>query len=52
MYIAYIRLTCNILLFEIEEDCKKLNFDRLSIFRPGLLGRGQDARFLEKAVGM
>ncbi|XP_028411804.1 oxidoreductase HTATIP2-like [Dendronephthya gigantea] len=37
---------------QIEEDCKKLNFDRLSIFRPGLLDRGQDKRFVEKAVGL
>jgi hypothetical protein len=37
--------------FQIEEDCKKLNFDHLSIFRPGLLGRGEDARFVEKVFG-
>ena len=38
-------------LFQIEEDCKKSNFDHLSIFRPGLLERGQDARFVERLYG-
>ena len=37
--------------FQIEEDCRKLNFDYLSIFRPGLLGRGGDARLVEKLYG-
>ena len=41
-----------LIFFQNEEDCKKLNFDHLSIFRPGLLGRGQDARMAEKFYGI
>jgi len=33
---------------EIEEECKKLKFPSLGIFRPGLLDRGEGARFVEK----
>mmetsp|Transcript_12588 Transcript_12588/g.17422 ORF Transcript_12588/g.17422 Transcript_12588/m.17422 type:complete len:228 (+) Transcript_12588:106-789(+) len=33
---------------EAEEGVKKLGFNRVSIFRPGMLDRGEDARFKEK----
>ncbi|XP_046855030.1 oxidoreductase HTATIP2-like [Xenia sp. Carnegie-2017] len=36
---------------QIEEDCKKLEFERVSIIRPGLLGRGPDAKMSEKFFG-
>jgi len=36
---------------EIEEECKKLKFPSLGIFRPGLLDRGEKARFVEKLAG-
>lgn len=32
----------------IEKDIKQLNFDTLSIFRPGILNRGDMARWNEK----
>lgn len=32
---------------KIEEDSKKLNFDYLSIFRPGFLNRGVEKRWVE-----
>ena len=36
---------------KIEEDSKKLDFNWLSIFRPGLLDRGGDNRTVEKVAG-
>jgi hypothetical protein len=32
----------------MEQEVQKLGFSRVSIFRPGLLERGKDARFIEK----
>jgi len=40
---------------EAEEGVKKLQFDKTNIYRPGLLDRGKNARFVEKlglAIGM
>jgi len=37
---------------EVEEELKKLDFPRLSIYRPGLLDRGKEARFIEKLAGV
>lgn len=34
----------------IEQDVKQLDFETLSIFRPGLLNRGKMARWNEKCV--
>lgn len=33
---------------ESELSCKNLDFDRLSIFRPGMLQRGDESRLVER----
>lgn len=33
---------------EIDEEAKSLDFERTSIWRPGMLGRGNELRFVEK----
>jgi|SaaInlStandDraft_7_1057024.scaffolds.fasta_scaffold51793_2 oxidoreductase len=37
---------------EVEEACRQLAFEHCDIYRPGLLGRGKDARTKEKIVGL
>lgn len=36
---------------EVEENIKKLEFERTSIFRPGLINRGELARTVESIAG-
>lgn len=35
---------------EIDEEAKRLGFERTSIWRPGMLGRGSEIRFVEKIL--
>jgi oxidoreductase len=37
---------------EVENSVEKLDFDRLTVWRPGLLGRGSEARFVEKLASL
>jgi oxidoreductase len=37
---------------ELEVECGKLNFPSYTVFRPGFMDRGENAKFMEKVAGL
>jgi len=37
---------------QVEDECKQLGFSRLTIWQPGMLDRGSEARWKEKVFGL